>query len=56
MPGKELNRDAVQRKLPSGSSATSHQVRLNRQALGEGWREGLVRAIAAISGSLVGAT
>jgi hypothetical protein len=29
-----------------------HQVRLDIGALGEGWREGLVRALAALSTSL----
>ena len=48
LPGRELERAAVARKLPSTSSVTSHMVRLDRMTLGEGWREGLVRAIVAV--------
>ena len=48
LPGRELDRGAVGGRLPAGASATAHQVRLNRDALGESWREGVVRALDAI--------
>jgi transcription-repair coupling factor (superfamily II helicase) len=48
LPGRELDRLAIARKLPPTSSVTSHMVRLDRGTLGEGWREGLVRAIVAV--------
>ena len=48
LPGGELDRAALAGRLPNGASVTAHQVRLNREALGEGWREGLVRALDAI--------
>jgi hypothetical protein len=49
LPGLSLDRDAVRRKLPAGGTALTHQVRLNRDAIGEGWRESLVRAIDAVT-------
>ena len=54
LPGRELDRDAVGRRLPAGTAVTAHQVRLSREALGEGWREGLVRALDIIVPSEVG--
>ncbi len=60
LPGRELDRTAVESKLrPSTSTGqaavTAHMVRLNRAALGEGWREGIVRALAAISTAVAAA-
>jgi hypothetical protein len=52
LPGRELERGDLARRLPQGSSVTPHQVRLDRGVLGEGWREGLVRALAAIEGAV----
>ena len=49
LPGLSLDRDAVKRKLPPGASAFNHMVRLNREDIGEGWREALVRAIDAMT-------
>jgi transcription-repair coupling factor (superfamily II helicase) len=49
LPGLSLDRDAVIRKLPPGAHALTHQVRLNRDAIGENWREALVRAIDAMT-------
>jgi transcription-repair coupling factor (superfamily II helicase) len=49
LPGRELDRTAIARKLPAHSTVLSHQVRLNRDEAGEGWRETLVRALAAIA-------
>jgi transcription-repair coupling factor (superfamily II helicase) len=49
LPGLSLDRDGIRRKLPPGATATQHQVRLNRDAIGEGWREALVRTIDAIT-------
>jgi transcription-repair coupling factor (superfamily II helicase) len=48
LPGRRLERDAFPRRLAGLSSVTAHQVRLDLPTLGEGWREGLVRALAAI--------
>jgi len=57
LPGRELDRPAVERKLrPSTSSGqasvTAHMVRLNRNALGDNWREGIVRALAVVNSAL----
>jgi transcription-repair coupling factor (superfamily II helicase) len=49
LPGLSLDKDAVKRKLPPGATALNHQVRLNRDVIGEGWREALIRAIDAIT-------
>jgi transcription-repair coupling factor (superfamily II helicase) len=49
LPGRELDRGAVARRLASGSTVLSHQVRLSRDGAGGPWREALVRALAAIS-------
>jgi transcription-repair coupling factor (superfamily II helicase) len=49
LPGRELDRAVLDNKLPSRSSVTRHMVRLDRDVLGEDWREGLVRTIIAIS-------
>jgi transcription-repair coupling factor (superfamily II helicase) len=49
LPGLSLDRDAVRRKLPPGANALTHQVRLNRDTIGENWREALVRAIDAVT-------
>ena len=48
LPGRELDRNALTRKLGPASNVTAHMVRLDRMTLGEGWREGLVRAIVAV--------
>jgi transcription-repair coupling factor (superfamily II helicase) len=45
LPGRELDRGAVARRLPAGSTVLSHQVRLARD---DNWREALVRALAAV--------
>ena len=50
LPGHELERESVARRLP-GARVTRHQVRLDRGALGAGWREGVVRALDAIAGA-----
>ena len=50
LPGRELDRQGLARRLPPDTTVLAHQVRLNRESLGEGWREGLVRVLAAISG------
>jgi hypothetical protein len=49
LPGLALDRETVRRRLPPGATALTHQVRLNREAIGEAWREALVRAIDAIT-------
>jgi transcription-repair coupling factor (superfamily II helicase) len=49
MPGFDLDRRALEGKVPLYSSVTAHMVRLNRDSLGEGWREALVRTLAAVS-------
>jgi transcription-repair coupling factor (superfamily II helicase) len=51
MPGRELDRRGVESKLPPHSSVTAHMVRLDRETLGDSWREGLVRAILAMTPS-----
>jgi transcription-repair coupling factor (superfamily II helicase) len=56
LPGLSLDRDAVKRKLPRGATALNHQVRLNRDAIGEGWREALVRTIDALTPPVAVAT
>ncbi len=53
LPGRALDRAALTRRLPTHSTVLSHQVRLDRDTLGEGWREGLVRALDAIAGAAV---
>jgi transcription-repair coupling factor (superfamily II helicase) len=53
LPGHELDRTGLARRLPQGSTVTQHQVRLDRGVLGEGWREGLVRALDAVAGAVV---
>jgi transcription-repair coupling factor (superfamily II helicase) len=52
LPGRELDRRGLARRLPQGSTALSHQVRLDRDSLGEGWREALVRALDAIGAAV----
>ncbi|HEX5368154.1 MAG TPA: TRCF domain-containing protein, partial [Dehalococcoidia bacterium] len=53
LPGRALDRSALARRLPAHSTVLSHQVRLDRDTLGEGWREGLVRALDAIASAAV---
>jgi len=58
LPGKELYRAVVARRLPAGASVLRHQVRLplstesmpagQSERMGEGWRETLVRAMDAL--------
>jgi transcription-repair coupling factor (superfamily II helicase) len=48
LPGLSLERGAISRRMPAGATVLNHQIRLNRETLGEGWREGLVRALDAI--------
>jgi transcription-repair coupling factor (superfamily II helicase) len=49
MPGTELDRRGLEGKLPPHSSVTPHMIRLDRDTLGESWREGLVRTILAMT-------
>jgi hypothetical protein len=49
LPGSELDRRALNGKLPPHSSVTPHMIRLDRGTLGDAWREGLVRTLVAIS-------
>ncbi len=49
LPGRELDREGLARRLRNGATVSAHQLRLERAALGEGWREGLVRALDAIA-------
>ncbi len=51
LEGREIDRGAISRRVSGVSSVTPHQVRLDLQALGEGWREGLVRALDALPGA-----
>jgi transcription-repair coupling factor (superfamily II helicase) len=48
LPGRELDRRDLPRRLPAGTTVLSHQVRLDRGSMGDAWREGLVRALDAI--------
>ncbi len=48
LPGLSLEREAVARRAPPHATVLSHQIRLNRDLVGEGWRESLVRALSAI--------
>ncbi len=48
LPGLALDRDAVARRTPPHTTVLSHQIRLDREMVGEGWREALVRTLAAI--------
>jgi transcription-repair coupling factor (superfamily II helicase) len=50
-PGREIDRQAFARRVPAGSWVGSHQVRLDRAALGEGWQEALVRVLDAMRGA-----
>ncbi len=50
-PGRELDREGLARRLRNGATVSAHQLRLERAALGEDWREGLVRALDAIAGA-----
>ncbi len=49
LPGRELDRTGLTGKLPARSSVTPHMVRLDRDTLGDNWREGLVRALLALT-------
>jgi transcription-repair coupling factor (superfamily II helicase) len=50
-PGREIDRQAIAWRIPAGSWVGSHQVRLDRAALGEGWQEALVRVLDAMRGA-----
>jgi transcription-repair coupling factor (superfamily II helicase) len=52
LPGREIDRRDLARRLPQGTTILSHQVRLDRSSMGEAWREGLVRALDAIAGAI----
>ncbi len=49
LPGLSLDREAVARRAPTHTTVLSHQMRLDRDIIGEGWREAVVRALAAIA-------
>jgi transcription-repair coupling factor (superfamily II helicase) len=49
LPGRELDRAGLTRRLPARSTVLIHQARLDRDTLGDAWREGLVRALDAIA-------
>jgi transcription-repair coupling factor (superfamily II helicase) len=49
LPGRELDRGDLARRLPTTATVTQHQVRLNRDLLGEAWREMLVRVLDAMA-------
>ncbi|HEU0075081.1 MAG TPA: transcription-repair coupling factor, partial [Dehalococcoidia bacterium] len=49
LPGLSLDREAVARRVPPHTTVLSHQLRLDRDRIGEGWREALVRALAAVT-------
>ncbi len=49
LPGRELDRQELQRRLRGNATVTQHQLRLDRAALGDAWREGLVRALDAVA-------
>ncbi|HEY7268710.1 MAG TPA: TRCF domain-containing protein, partial [Dehalococcoidia bacterium] len=53
LPGRRLNRDALPRRLAGLSFVGPHQMRLDLAALGEGWREALVRTLAAMQPAVV---
>jgi transcription-repair coupling factor (superfamily II helicase) len=53
LPGLALDREAVEKRAPPYSTVLSHQVRLNRELTGEGWRQALVRAIDAVTPAAV---
>jgi transcription-repair coupling factor (superfamily II helicase) len=46
---REIDRAGIARRLPQGTGITTHQVRLDRRSLGDGWREAIVRTVAALS-------
>jgi transcription-repair coupling factor (superfamily II helicase) len=52
LPGRRIDRDRFPQRLAGVSFVGPHQVRLDIGALGDAWREGLVRALAALSTSL----
>jgi transcription-repair coupling factor (superfamily II helicase) len=49
LPGLALDRESASKRMPQGTNVLNHQVRLNRDAIGEGWREALVRALDAVT-------
>jgi transcription-repair coupling factor (superfamily II helicase) len=51
LPGRELDREGTRRRLPAGTTVTSHQVRLERETAGDGWREAIVRSLDALGGA-----
>ncbi|HXH20424.1 MAG TPA: transcription-repair coupling factor, partial [Dehalococcoidia bacterium] len=51
LAGRRIDRDRFPKRLAGVSFLGAHQLRLDISALGEGWREGLVRALAALSAS-----
>jgi hypothetical protein len=52
LPGREIDRTVYPRRLAGLKSVSAHQLHLDREGLGQGWREGLVRAIAALAGAI----
>jgi transcription-repair coupling factor (superfamily II helicase) len=48
LPGRRLDRAAMPSRLAGASFVGPHQVRLDLPSLGEGWREALVRTLAAM--------
>jgi transcription-repair coupling factor (superfamily II helicase) len=52
LAGRRIKRESFPQRLAGISFIGSHQVRLDLERLGEGWREGLVRALAAIPGAV----
>jgi len=48
LPGRRLDRAAMPSRLAGASFVGPHQVRLDLSTLGEGWREALVRTLAAM--------
>jgi transcription-repair coupling factor (superfamily II helicase) len=51
LPGRGIDRSAMSRRLDGVAWVGPHQVRLDRDALGQGWREALVRTIDALAGA-----
>jgi transcription-repair coupling factor (superfamily II helicase) len=52
LPGREIDRSVYPRRLPGIKSVSAHQLHIDREGLGQSWREGLVRAIAALAGAV----
>ena len=52
LPGRGIDRTAFPRRLAGLKSVSAHQLHIDREGLGGAWREGLVRAIAALAGAI----